>query len=156
VALTAHALASDRARCMAAGCDDVLTKPVDRGELVSAVFRAVKRGVAATPVPAPEVRIVSAFAGDPEMEGLLDEYVAELRTRSALLRAAVASADWKGIEHIAHQLKGSAGGYGFASITAAAGELEHLAEGSRDARATDQRVGELTALCASACARARF
>jgi len=39
IALTAHALAGDRERCLACGMDDFLTKPLQRTALVEALAR---------------------------------------------------------------------------------------------------------------------
>ncbi|HEX4925117.1 MAG TPA: response regulator [Bdellovibrionales bacterium] len=39
VALTAHAMKEDRTRCLEAGCDAYITKPVERGELVAVLAR---------------------------------------------------------------------------------------------------------------------
>jgi PAS domain S-box-containing protein len=43
VAVTAHARVEDRDRCLAAGCDEFLTKPIDRAGLVAMCRRLVRR-----------------------------------------------------------------------------------------------------------------
>jgi PAS domain S-box-containing protein len=44
IALTAHAFPAERQRCMAAGCDDFATKPIDRFKLLSMLSATLKKG----------------------------------------------------------------------------------------------------------------
>ncbi|MEA2708026.1 MAG: hypothetical protein QOF78_627 [Phycisphaerales bacterium] len=44
IAVTAHAMAGDRQRCLAAGCTDYMTKPIDRAELLRRVAGYLTRG----------------------------------------------------------------------------------------------------------------
>ena len=53
IALTAHAMTSDRDKALAAGCDDFDTKPVELPRLLGKIDEMLKKSGGATPPAAP-------------------------------------------------------------------------------------------------------
>ena len=94
--------------------------------------------------------IKSEFADDPEMAELVDMFASELADRMENVRRAVESGDIDMVRTIAHQLKGSAAGYGFPSLGAVAASVESAAVQQRreeaDTETLKTRVQELLEL----------
>lgn len=80
--------------------------------------------------------IRSEFADDPDMQDLVLEYINKMELRVEKMTAAYEQGEREQLIRLAHQLKGSGGGYGFPILTTLAGELEKtllsLGEGDLD------------------------
>ncbi|HTS87525.1 MAG TPA: ATP-binding protein [Gemmatimonadales bacterium] len=160
VAMTAHAMQGDRERCLDAGMDDHLPKPVRRDTLEATVRRwipnrASERGAAPSPPDGPngEVLDPTVLAGLRDMEeqgtpGFVDEITALFATQGRATLEALARAagqgdltDWKGR---LHTLKGSAASVGAVRLAAlcARYETEAAAPSRPDYEAALARLAE--------------
>jgi response regulator RpfG family c-di-GMP phosphodiesterase len=157
VALTAHAVNGDRERCLEAGCDEYLTKPINRPKLLAAIRDCVGLARAAMEnaetssrritLPDSSEPLISEFANDPDIADILAEFVRLLGDRAMTLTGALARNDMEGLKRVVHQLKGAAGGYGFPSITEQAKAVEDAISNAGDRTELKKAVDSLTSLC---------
>lgn len=121
IAMTAHAMAGDREKCLVSGCTSYIAKPFKAEELAREI-RKHFQGVS-TNNPDPDLK---SFINE-----LLPEFMAQLEEMVDNLGLAFAQRDIEAIKSISHDIKGTAGMYGFRQISDGAAAIEAAArEGS--------------------------
>jgi HPt (histidine-containing phosphotransfer) domain-containing protein len=136
VAMTAHAMSGDRDRCMAAGMDGYLSKPIDPHKLFAAVEEGAEGSMpttaAAAPVAFDEDGLRQRLGGDDElMTDVIRLFLEDLPARLAEIRAAVNGRNAEALRAAAHTLKGSAGNLSAGGLFEAARVLERIGTESR-------------------------
>jgi CheY-like chemotaxis protein/HPt (histidine-containing phosphotransfer) domain-containing protein len=124
VALTADAMQDDRERCLAAGMDDYLTKPIRPAELAEALERSAQPP-ASVLEPGVLDRLLETTGGDPEFVGvLLETFAEEAPALLEELRGALSADDAETARRAAHTLKSNAATFGATALAALCAELE--------------------------------
>jgi two-component system sensor histidine kinase/response regulator len=117
IAMTAHAMDGDRERCLAAGMDDHLAKPL-RPEALDAVLERWLGIAPAADAAAPALAAVGALVDDARLrtfradypdivDQLLDLFLTSTPPLLDELRAAAEADDGEALRRAAHTLKGS-------------------------------------------------
>jgi CheY-like chemotaxis protein len=156
LALTAHAMAGDRARCLAAGMDGYLAKPINAQTLVGMVEGAAERsmsGWADTVEPAsacvpsspvamgvfdPQEALVRCLNSKKMLRDMIQSYLHEIDGLLSEMRAALSANDLVKVGHLGHCVKGTAVYLGAHDATEAAAGVEQFCV-TRDGTVADAK-----------------
>ena len=125
IALTAHAADVEREKCLSAGMDDFLSKPILRQELLNMLTRWLGASPSSDSKPDTKVDIIDPIVGktcwdeasslrrldgDSELlNEMIDLFLAEAPVRILELEEALAHANYAALADTAHAIKGMAG-----------------------------------------------
>ena len=158
IAMTAHAMKGDEEKCLAAGMDGYVSKPINQDRLFHALWRNIKRlpGPRPVSVPSPTAvetdveplpdrlpgihvrETVSALRMDPStFLKILVGFAAHNANTAVTLETLLAKREHDTLRQLAHALKGSSANIGATALSASARKLEKALAGPATCNETD-------------------
>jgi two-component system sensor histidine kinase/response regulator len=160
IAMNANAMKGDREKCLIAGMDDCVAKPIRAQDLADAIERNLPREKQSQFPPTSQAEatepidinstypegIRSQYADDSDIADILDKFVATLGGRIMPMRNALANRDYDEVRRLAHKLKGAGGSYGYPQLSETAGVLDNVSA-IKDSEMARLALKQLSELC---------
>jgi two-component system, sensor histidine kinase and response regulator len=142
VAMTASALQADRAKCISAGMDDFVSKPVKSEELRKVLEKflgashksppAEPSKLPELPVPVDMERLYLAMGDEPEeLADILGIYLTQMSSNLQRLHKAISCDDAHEVDLVAHNSAGVSANCGIVSVVGPLRELERMGRENR-------------------------
>jgi len=136
VAMTAHVMIGDRERCLEAGMDDYVSKPMRAKELYAVIDTVMNMSSqVSSPERAPEMDLAKALDvvdGDEALlKELADDFIDQYPKQLEALAVDIDDQNWDQVEKRAHSLKGNVGVFGARTAYDLASDLEDRGRESR-------------------------
>ncbi|MBU6234728.1 MAG: response regulator [Alphaproteobacteria bacterium] len=158
VAFTAYAMKGDAKKCMDAGMDGYLSKPVSKDAMLAMLSRWLGDAVQMEKQVAPISDSFSADAIDVSMlddirdvmddgfSGFIERWAKNMRGYIQDMKAAEPAGDYKNIMTLAHNIKSSSAAVGAKIVSATALELEQYLRQSEGGEPSHETTGQMIAL----------